>query len=263
MPATVPRVKGGYEASVSQAQRAVVSGWDFSWLRGRSEGPTPSWSYLDQARGLVRSGGRVLDLDTGDGELLASLKPLPPGSAATEGWATNVPLARRLLEPLGVRVLEAPGTRLPVPDGMAGVVLCRHGRLPLLDVARVLRPGGVLLTQQVGSADAAELNAALGAATAQPVDVWTAAAAATAASAAGLEILDVREERPPLDFFAIGAVEFHLRMVAWQVPDFDPVRYDAALRRLHEHIERHGRYRVLGHRFLLRARRPPEPANGR
>ncbi|MEV0562850.1 hypothetical protein [Dactylosporangium sp. NPDC050588] len=81
---------------VEEALAAPVAGWDFTWLRGRSHGGDPSWSYQALARPPIAGASSLLDVDTG-GELLASLAPLPPRTVATESWAPNVPVAAATL----------------------------------------------------------------------------------------------------------------------------------------------------------------------
>lgn len=245
-----------YDELVAAAMAAPVGGWDFGWMAGRAEGPEPSWSYRDLAGAHIARTQALLDVDTGGGELLASLGPLPACTWATEGWPPNIPVARRRLEPLGVTVLPAEAGTLPLPDESAGLILNRHGRLVATEVRRVLRPGGVLLTQQVGSEDCANLNEMLTAPPARARGSWTARTAAKAVSAAGLHLTDVREEHPVLTFYDVGAVVRHLRLVAWQVLDFNPGRYDVPLRRLHQRIRAEGRLDVHAHRFLIMAERP-------
>ena len=245
-----------YEELVAAALAAPVDGWDFGWMAGRGEGPKPSWSYRDLAGAHTARAQALLDVDTGGGELLASLGPLPPRTWATEAWTPNIPIARRRLEPLGVTVLPVGAEKLPLPGGSVDLVLNRHGRLVASEVRRVLRPGGVLLTQQVGSEDCADLNEMLAAPPAHARGSWTARTATRALSAAGLRLTDVRQEYPALTFYDVGAVVRHLRLVAWQVPDFDPWRYDVPLRSLHQRIRAEGRLDVLAHRFLIIAERP-------
>lgn len=75
-------------------------------------------------------------------------------------------------------------------------------------------------------------------------------------SAAGFQLTDIREEHPVLTFYDVGAVVYHLRLVAWQIPDFDPGRYDVPLRGLHQRIGAEGPLGVHAHRFLIIAERP-------
>jgi hypothetical protein len=57
-----------------------------------------------------------------------------------------------------VRTGELLASLGPLPDGSVDLILNRHGRLIAPEVRRVLCPGGVLLTQQLGSEDCADLN---------------------------------------------------------------------------------------------------------
>ena len=240
-----------YDDLVGEAVGVPVIGWEFAWLDGRAAGSEPSWSYPDLARPLLRRAHSLLDLDTGGGELLAELAPLPPHTVAVEGWPPNTPVARDRLAPYGVSVV----TELPGGEEEFDLVLSRHGRLPADDIARLLRRGGTVLSQQVGSDDLAELNAALGAP--KPLaKTWTAEVAVAALEAAGLQVTDVREEHPALVFHDIGAVVYQLRAVPWQIRDFDVRRYDRALRRLDAVIRTEGQFTAVAHRFLVEASRP-------
>ena len=252
-----------YDELVAAAEAAPIDGWNFSWLDGRATGSQPTWSYPDLARKLLHDYYWALDVDTGGGEALAALAP-PPGRVwATEGWSPNVNVARRRLTPLGVTVVPSGDAgRLPFENEEFDLLLNRHGRLNAAESARVLTAGGTLITQQVGSDDCVELNAALGAPVKRPeAPVWHLATAAAALTRATLPIVDAREEWPILTFHDIGAVVYQLRMVSWQVPDFTVPRYDDALRRLDAHIRTNGCLEVRTHRFLIIARKPAVPGS--
>jgi SAM-dependent methyltransferase len=233
------------EPVVPAALGERATGYEFAWLDGRPG--EPSWSYAELARNLIGRAGSLLDLDTGGGELLAELAPLPPHTVAVESWARNIPVARDRLAPYGVTVL----TELPGGEDEFDLVLSRHGRLPAADVARLLRPGGRLLSQQVGSDDLSGLNAALGAPSAHRV--WNAEVAACTLTAAGLDVIDVREERPSIAFPDVASVLRRLRDLPWQIRDFTPERYAEALDRLDSFIREHGELTVAAHRFLVQA----------
>lgn len=245
-----------FDELVAAALAAPVHGWDFGWLAGRAVGSDPTWAYPELARSALDRSTRALDVDTGGGELLASLSPLPPYTMATESWPPNLPIAHQRLGPIGVRVLPTPcDARLPVPDGAFDLVLNRHGHINPVEFHRALTPGGTLLTQQVGSDDCAELNTALGAPPAHKLGSWALRGVAQALSAAGFEVGTAREEWPLYTFADVGAVIYQLRMVSWQIPGFTPDRYEASLRRLDARIRTEGPLRVHSHRFLISATR--------
>ncbi|WP_053175168.1 class I SAM-dependent methyltransferase [Nonomuraea sp. SBT364] len=242
-----------YEHLVGQAVRAPVRGWDFTRQRGRTSGGTPSWSYAERASALLAPARRLLDMDTGGGEFLASLAPLPERTVALEGWPPNLTVAARRLGPMGVAVLGGAAERIPAGKHAFDLVLNRHGGLDGAEVARVLAPGGRLLTQQVGSRNDQELNDALDAPPAAGEREWTLDVAADSLRRAGLRVLDAREEMVGHVFHDIGAVVFHLRAVPWQIRDFDHERYAGPLRALHERIRSDGGFAVRNHRFLIEA----------
>lgn len=243
-----------YEELVTEARNAPFQGWDFSWLRGRSHQAEPSWSYDDRARTLIAGAASLLDVCTGGGELLASFAPLPAHTVATESWQPNIPLARDRLTPLGVALRVPEGDRLPAADAEFDLVLNRHGAAPASEIARVLRPGGTYLEQGVGARNLADLNEALDA----PAGRYPATLATTseALRTAGLEIVTAREEMPEHAHYDIGALVYFLTAVSWQVPDFDPDRYDRKLRELDATIRADGAAVFHDHRYLVEARKP-------
>jgi hypothetical protein len=245
-----------YEELVAEALDAPFRGWDFSWLRGRSDQAEPSWSYDSRARQLIVGATSLLDLCTGGGELLASFAPLPDRSVATESWEPNIPLARDRLAPLGVEVRVPGGNELPAEDGEFDVVINRHGDAPASEIARVLHPGGTYLEQGVGVHNLDDLNQALGAPKGRYSEKATLGATSEALRAAGLQIIDGQEEMPEHAIHDIGALVYFLKVVSWQVPDFDVDRYDTTLRELDAAMRADGRAVFHDHRYLIEARKP-------
>lgn len=248
-----------FDRLVQEACEVTIRGWDFTWIRARTTSPGPSWSYPDLAGNLMAPANSLLDLDTGGGEQLAALSPLPRFTVATEAWAPNVPIARQRLADLGIEVREQHGDRIPANDGEFDLVLNRHGSLAAAETHRVLAPGGVLMTQQVGSRNDLELNDALAAPSASTPDSDTLDTAVTALTRHGFDIIDTREEYPEFIFYDIGAVIYQLRAVPWQIPDFDVCRYYVQLRQLHEYIRLNGSFTAHDHRYLIHAIKPISP----
>ncbi|MEV7611696.1 class I SAM-dependent methyltransferase [Streptomyces sp. NPDC089799] len=251
-----------FDDLVAEAESVSVDGWDFSWLDGRATEQRPSWGYQRMLGERLRGVRSVLDIQTGGGEVLAGALagagPLPPLMAATESWPPNVERATRLLHPLGaVVVADADEPPLPFGDGAFELVVSRHPVTVWWDeIARVLRPGGTYLSQQVGPSSVFELvEYFLGP---QPEEVRRARHpddAVAGAEGAGLVVTDLRSERLRTEFHDIGAVVYFLRKVIWMVPGFTVGAHRDRLRELHERIEAEGPFVAHTARFLIEARK--------
>jgi SAM-dependent methyltransferase len=240
-----------FESLVHHAASVRRDGWDFAYLRGRTTGGDLPWSYPDLARPLLDSASRLLDQDTGGGETLASLAPLPAHAVTTEGWEPNIAIAMERLEPLGVEVRRQDGTRIPAADREFDLVLNRHGQIDPEELARVLDAGGRLLTQQVGAGNDNEFNQALG--RPAPSDGPTAERLAESLALAGFCVTRVEHGAASVTYLDIGAVVFQLLAVPWQVPGFTVERFDAELRALDRQMRTEGGFTVHNHRILLTA----------
>jgi hypothetical protein len=119
----------------------------------------------------------------------------------------------------------------------------------------VLTPGGVYFAQHVGGGTNVEISEYfLG--PHEPGDGRNHEVEADRARAAGLGIVQCRNERLRLEFFDVGAMVFFLRKVVWTVPDFTVDRYHARLLDLHDQIKQDGVFRSTMSRTLLEARKP-------
>lgn len=237
-------------------------GWDFSSLDSRMSTDPPPWDLDVEYRRALSTATHVLDMGTGGGEHLLTFRAdLPADVVATEGWAPNVPIAREALEPHGIEVVEfgAPdddpdSASMPFPDGRFDLVLNRHESYGPREIARVLAPGGRLLTQQVGSGELHELHALLGG---SPLDLDVSHARFVRdLEAAGLEIEDGESSDAYYRFDDVAALVAYLRCVPWEVPDdFSVDTYPEALLCLHERAA--GQPICLTRRrFWIRARKP-------
>ena len=237
-----------FDDLIAEGNAVPVEGWDFSWFEGRATEERTPWGYTGRVRALYSDAQAVLDIQTGGGEVLGSvlagLDVRPSLIAATESWQPNLQLARRALAPYGGRVEhvdnEAP---LPFDDATFDVVSSRHPNfMPWREVARVLAPGGITISQQVTPlATNRELyEFFLGQQEQQPEEGI--AYIRDSVKAAGLELIDLRYEESRLEFFDIAAVVYFLRKVLWTVPDFAVERYRDKLIELHAEIERLGAF---------------------
>jgi len=244
-----------------QEAEAHFFGWDFSYIAGREDEAPLRWSYVSEALLRVRKSRALLDMDTGGGEMLARFAPLPARTYATEGYIPNVAVARERLEPLGVSVValeEEEPRRLPFEEHSFDLILNRHGYYWAPEIERLLVPGGIFLTQQVGNRNDIGIRELLGAPEAVAIEAWDdLAKARQALQAAGLHIVKALEDIYPQRFYDVGALVYQLKAVPWQVPDFRVETYFERLKAIHAQIQRDGFVEVPEHRFFIIASKPP------
>jgi SAM-dependent methyltransferase len=245
-----------FDALVTEALAQSFRGWDFSWLRGRWVEDEPPWDYRTLVMERIRAAEAMLDMGTGGGEFLASLPARPPLTVATEAYPPNLPVARERLGPLGIQVVEVTDEHaLALPDATFDLVINRHEYYDVAELRRILRPGGLFLTQQVGMSELSELNDFLGAPPYSAEPWWGLDDEVSQLKANGFEVTRVEQAFPASVFHDVGAVVYVLKVIEWQIPDFSVERYRGRLLALHDHIRRRGPFQIHADRCLIEARR--------
>ena len=248
--------KDTFDELIREAWDHEFSGWDFVYLSKRMLQDEPSWNYRQLVLEKIKTARSLLDVDTGGGEFLLSLQPLPAHTFATEAYPPNVPIAKSRLEPLGVQVKDTPATgRLPFEDNSFDLIINRHGDIHAPEIARILKSGRSFVTQQVGGRNNIRLNEVLKDEVEFRDSEWTLDEAARQLEAGGLSIIDGREEYPLVKFKDIGAVVYYLKAIPWQVGDFSIERYYNRLGRIHNIIEAKGKFESVCHRFYIEAQK--------
>jgi SAM-dependent methyltransferase len=250
-------ISTNFDELIQDALSMPFSGWDFSSISDRWRSAPPSWDYPALARRHMHGIDAMLDQDTGGGELLSSLAPLPPHTWATESYPPNIPIARTRLKPLGVKIIDHySDDAIPLPDSSLDLILNRHGSYREMELMRLLKPGGIFLTQQVGGKNNIRLNELLQ----DDVDFmyayWTKDTITRQLKNVGFNINVVKEEFPLSEFDDVGALVFCLRIISWQISDFDVDKYRSKLLKIHQDILRNGPLTVYEHRILVEAYKP-------
>jgi SAM-dependent methyltransferase len=241
-----------------QEQERPFSGWDFAYLDDKWEEEQPPWSYMDQVRALLPGASALLDLGTGGGEKLLSLRELwPPRVAVTEGYAPNLRLIRDRLEPLSVQVVASETSlqdRLPFEDGSFDLVIDRHSGFNIAEVSRVLAPGGTFLTQQVDGTNMADLSAAFECE--QPWTWFTLEWVLDQIAKTDLIVEHAQAWTGQTQFKTVGALVYYLKAVPWTVEGFSVETHLPYLFRLQERLEREGKLAFTDKSMIVRVRKP-------
>ena len=236
---------------------AHMRGWDFSHLQGRyTEGEDYAWDYAAIVRSHLSPDKTLLDMGTGGGEFLLTLGHPPAMTTVTEGYPPNAELCRERLSPLGIRVVEADGEDpLPLPDNAFDLVINRHESYLIPEVWRVLKPGGLFITQQVGEDNDRDLAELLLPGTPKPFPGLNAAEQARRFREAGFTVLRSEEAFRPIRFFDVGALVWFARIGPWEFPGFSVETCFDRLLEAQRILEEKGEIRGMTHRFLLVARK--------
>ena len=241
------------EAWLEEEQQAEIRGWDFSHIRDRyrEEGDLP-WDYRTVVGEHLREEAALLDYDTGGGEFLLSLRHPYEKTAATEGYPPNVALCRERLLPLGIdfRACQDPGA-IPFPDESFDIILNRHGSFEAGELFRLLKKGGLFITQQVGGDNDRDLVERVLPGTPKPFPNLYLEEQLRVFRGAGFRILRGEEAYRPIQFFDVGAFVWFARVLPWEFPDFSVEKCFAGLLGIQEEIQQRGRVEGTVHRYLI------------
>ncbi|MFX1570554.1 MAG: class I SAM-dependent methyltransferase [Promethearchaeota archaeon] len=247
-----------FQFLVSEAEHPFL-GWNFSYIGNRVKNAPLSWCYHSEILPLIRKVNSLLDIGTGGGEFLSILMPLPKYTCATEGYKPNFPIAKELLEPLGVKVfLTENNEDLPFNDEEFEIVIDRHESYSSREIHRILKPGGLFITQQVGDQNDSKLRFILTnkAKLDNHID-WNLNVAIKELEANGFKILNAKEDITLTRIFDVGAIVCYFKAVPWELPDFSVKKYSNKLNEVHNHIIKNG-YLDLennNHRFFIKAKK--------
>ena len=239
----------------NEARRATIKGWDFSYIKDRMISEPPPWDYKQVVLSYIKKSNYLLDMGTGGGEFLSTLRPLPKYTYATEAYPPNIPIAKRKLKKLGIKVVPVINhEKLPLKSDFFDLIINRHEEYSPQEVLRILKPNGIFITQQVGHHDNIELNQFFGEETYKN-EIWNLEYASKQLRSNGFELLDSKEALFEEYFKDIGAIIFYLRIISWQIPNFDIEENIGKLKELHSIIQETGKFMTHGHRFLVIAKR--------
>jgi SAM-dependent methyltransferase len=222
------------------------------------EFPLP-WSYSSKVLPFIRTSESLLDMGTGGGEVLATLAPLPKHTCVTEGYEPNVSIAKNKLEPLGVKVLFLKDEKnLPFKNEEFELIINRHEFYNPNEVYRILKHGGIFISQQVGDNNNSKLRLTLtGSQTSQNGGEWNLEYATNELEAAGFDILEGNKDITLTRIYDVGAIVYYLKAIPFDFPDFTVKKYYNKLVEIDEYISENG-YLDLdmnNHRFIIVAKK--------
>ncbi|MBO4484968.1 MAG: methyltransferase domain-containing protein [Lachnospiraceae bacterium] len=237
---------------------AHIHGWDFSHIHGRyDEEDDLPWDYRQIIDEYLTDDMKLLDFDTGGGEFLLSLGHPYGNTAATEGFPPNVELCKETLLPLGIDFKPCDDeSNIPFANNSFDIFINRHGSFDPKEAYRILKSGGLFITQQVGGQNDRELVEMVLPDVPRSHPELELSVQRKCFEEAGFDIIRGEETFRPIRFFDVGAFVWFARIIEWEFPGFSVEKCFDRLLKMQETIDRTGAAEGTIHRYLIVARKP-------
>ena len=251
------RINEYKKAWEAEEKIAHIHGWDFSHIEDRyGEEEDLPWDYRQVIDEYLQPEMRLLDFDTGGGEFLLSLGHPYENTAATEGYPPNVELCQKELLPLGIDFKPCKdASDIPYENGSFDIMISRHGSLDAAEACRLLKPGGLFITQQVGAQNDRDLVKMVLPDVPVPFPECELQIQKQKFEDAGFEIIRAEEAFRPIRFYDIGAFVWFARIIEWEFVGFSVEKCLDELLKMQETLEEKGVVEGTIHRFLVVAKR--------
>lgn len=236
---------------------AKIKGWDFSHLDGRwsDNGEALPWDYRKAILKHLKAEMKILDMDTGGGEFVLSLGHPCENISVTEGYEPNFELCKKTLSPKGITVKKALADKIPFDDSCFDMVLNRHGDLNPKEIFRVLKSGGLFITQQVGAYNDREFVELLLPNEKTPFPDQQLQIKVDEFEKAGFDILEKDEAFHFIDFYDVGALVWFAKIIEWEFPSFSVSKDIENLKKAQKLLNDNGYIRGKAHRFYFVAKK--------
>ena len=227
-------------------------GWDFSYLKDRWSNEELPWDYKAIVQKYLNSKYKLLDMGTGGGEFLLTLKHPYEYTSVTEAWEPNVVLCKEILAPLGIVVKQVnEDDKLPFDDNSFDIIINRHESLDIKEVRRVLKSDGIFITQQVGGKNNEFLSKKLIKNFKPQFSDNALYHISNNLKNNEFRLLYEDEYYPSLKFYDIGAIVYFAKIIQWEFPGFTVESSFNELCELQKQLSRKSYIESFEHRFII------------
>lgn len=237
-------------------EKAGFSGWDFSHIQGRyyDEEDLP-WDYREKVLAFLKPNTRLLDLGTGGGEFILSLKHDRSLISVTEDYKPNFELCCKKLSPFGIAVATTgENGELPFEENSFDLIINRHEEYNIAEIKRVLKPNGFFITQQVGGRNGEWLSSYLCDSYVNLYPKHNLENESKRFIDAGFRLMYQNQNYGSSFFTDVGALCYYAKQIPWEFPDFSVEKCKDKLIKLHEICQQRGKVTAISHRFILVAK---------
>ncbi len=131
-------------------------GWDFSELERETIVKNKKWDFFEEVSEYLDPKKILLDLGAGSGEKLFKITDKCKGIVGIDSSKSMICQAKRKLRSSKIKNIKfklCNTNKISFESESFDVVTSRHSPFNIGEVARVLKKGGIFLTQQVGERD--------------------------------------------------------------------------------------------------------------
>ncbi len=245
------------EKCFKEEKMAKIKGWDFSYINDRYEEEDDlPWDYKEIIKKYLKKEDRVLDIDTGGGEFLLSLDHPYKYLSATEGYQPNILLCKERLIPLGIDFRAVDGLdAMSFKENSFDLIINRHGDFNLKDIYRMLKKGGLFITEQVGAENDRELVELLLGDIPIPYPDLYLDKLSEEIKNIGFDIIRAEEAFRPIKFYDVSALVWFSKIMEWEFIDFSVEKCIDNLYKAQTILEEKGCIEGRIHRILLVCRK--------
>jgi len=234
----------------------AFKGWDFSYIDGRWDSEDLPWNYRSIVLSSLKNTDKLLDMGTGGGEFVLTLKHPQALTSVTEAYPPNVKICKEKLEPLGITVRQVyEDDRLPFENNYFDIIINRHESFDAYEVSRILKKGGYFITQQIGGKNDYDLSSRLIDNFQPQFPNHTLNNSVTELKKDGFEILRSEEVFTPIYFYDVGALVYFAKIIEWEFPGFSVDTCFENLSKFQKILETDGVIQGTEHRFLIVAQK--------
>lgn len=235
---------------------AHINGWDFSHIKDRYKNYSLPWDYESVVRAYLNDESSLLDIDTGGGEFLLSLKHPVEKTSATEGYAPNVDLCKKVLLPLGIDFRQANDyTNLPFENDAFDVIINRHGNYDVDEIYRILKQNGIFITEQVGEDNERDLVELLLPGEPKKFHGLNLRDQKEKFISKGFSVLYSDEAFTTIEFFDVGALVWFAKIIEWEFCGFSVEQHFNNLLKAQFILETNGSIKGTTHRYIIVAKK--------
>ncbi len=241
-----------------QAEEAkTFSGWDFSYLDGRWDEDDLPWNYKNIVLKYLKSDFKLLDMGTGGGEFLLTLNHPFINTSVTEGYKPNYEICLNKLVPLGIKVYNYVGDEVlnDIDDHSFDIVINRHESYNEKELYRILKTGGIFITQQVGAFNNKALATFFDESHIDQFPEMTLDKSVNRLICSGFDIVYSDEYYPILKFYDLGAIAYFAKIIEWEFVNFNVIDNIDKFLILQKELEETGYITSKEHRFIIVARK--------